>query len=352
MKINLSAPINKLGYGVVGTNVALALEANECEVSLWPIGPIQNDPKYTGTIQKMVDRQENYDIMAHSLRLWHQHDLAQHVGSNLRIGWPIFELNKFTTREKNHLKACDRLFVCSKWAKQVIENNRICVPTHVVPLGIDNNIFNEHKKPINGSTTVFLMCGKWEKRKGHDFVLQAFEKAFSSSDNVKLMVMCSNPFLKPEQEAGWHKLIFNNKLSSKIQLISRQTNQEDVAIIMSQADCGLFLSRAEGWNLELLEMMSIGKPVIATNYSGHTEFCNKENCLLIDVDKLEDAEDEMWFYKQGEWAYLGDLQMEQTVAYMRWVHQRKGELLNVHGIATGHRLNWNNTAKTIMEYLR
>ena len=37
---------------------------------------------------------------------------------------------------------------------------------------------------------------------------------------------------------------------------------------MAGADCGIFLSRAEGWNLGLLEMMAMGKPVITTNYPG------------------------------------------------------------------------------------
>ena len=51
------------------------------------------------------------------------------------------------------------------------------------------------------------------------------------------------------------------------------------------ADCGLFPARAEGWNLELLEMMACGKQVIATNYSAHTEFCTKENSILIESDE-------------------------------------------------------------------
>ena len=68
---------------------------------------------------------------------------------------------------------------------------------------------------------------------------------------------------------------------------------------MSQTDCGVFPARAEGWNLELLEMMSCGKNVIATNYSSHTEFCNSENCMLVETTELEDAHDGKWFRGQG-----------------------------------------------------
>ena len=75
---------------------------------------------------------------------------------------------------------------------------------------------------------------------------------------------------------------------------------------MSQADCGVFPAKAEGWNLDLLEMMSCGKSTIATNYSGHTEFCNKENCYLVDLPEMETAEDGKWFRGQGEWGKIGD----------------------------------------------
>ena len=74
-------------------------------------------------------------------------------------------------------------------------------------------------------------------------------------------------------------------LGNKIRMIPRQKTQNDVYNIMIQTDCGVFPARAEGWNLELLEMMACGKQVIATNYSAHTEFCNPDNCRLINTAK-------------------------------------------------------------------
>ena len=61
----------------------------------------------------------------------------------------------------------------------------------------------------------------------------------------------------------------------RVKMIPRVNTSEEVARIMGQVDCGVFPARGEGWNLELLEMMSMGKPVIATNYSGHTQFCDR-----------------------------------------------------------------------------
>ena len=39
---------------------------------------------------------------------------------------------------------------------------------------------------------------------------------------------------------------------------------------MAEAHCGVFPARSEGWNLGLVEMLSMGRHVIATDYSAHT----------------------------------------------------------------------------------
>ena len=112
--INLLAPINNLGYGVAGTNIALALRNIGTHVALWPIGPIDCDERYGIAIQEMVNNQALYMNDAPSLRIWHQHSLAEHIGKGTRIGFPIFELDRFTERELHHLESVDKIFVCSR----------------------------------------------------------------------------------------------------------------------------------------------------------------------------------------------------------------------------------------------
>ena len=83
--------------------------------------------------------------------------------------------------------------------------------------------------------------------------------------------------------------------------------------------CGLWCISitAEGWNLELLEMLACGKQVITTNYSAHTEFCNKENAF-VDIEKNETAYDGKWFNgKVGEWACIDKNEKEQFIEHMR-----------------------------------
>ena len=243
--------------------------------------------------------------------------------------------------------------MCSQWAKEVVLNqtnfddSNVCV----VPLGVDENIFQprQSKRP----NTIFFNCGKWEKRKGHDILLECFNTAFSSSDDVELWMMCENPFIG-EANQQWINLYKNSPLGDKIRIIPRQQTHKDVYSIMAQADCGVFPARAEGWNLELLEMMACGKAVITTNYSAHTEFCNEDNAFLIDIDSLETAKDGVFFSgSYGEWASILDPQKQQLTEHMKNFHTMKnsGWVQNSAGIETGNKFTWNNSVEELLNGL-
>jgi glycosyltransferase involved in cell wall biosynthesis len=50
---------------------------------------------------------------------------------------------------------------------------------------------------------------------------------------------------------------------------------------MNHADCYVSLHRSEGLGLTMAEAMSLGKPVIATGYSGNMDFMTEENSCLV-----------------------------------------------------------------------
>jgi glycosyltransferase involved in cell wall biosynthesis len=353
LSLNYIAPLNELGYGQCGINFAKCLVAGGVDLSIFPIGNVEQSPRVQELIphmprvsQKFINKKSN------CLKIWHQNDLYEFVGKGKHIGFPIFELDHFTQAEKHSLNHCDEIIVCSEWAAQIVKSNGINKPVKVVPLGFDPEIFKP--APMLGGPTRFFNAGKWEVRKGHDFILNCFTKAFGMKDNVQLIMMCDNPFPQAKGEE-WAANYKNSALSSKITLVPRQPTQENVYYIMKQVDCGVFPARAEGWNLELLELMACGKHIIATNYSGHTEFCTKESCRLIEITSLESAYDGVWFNGSGGWASLGTDQEEQMIAHMREVHNLKqsGQLdQNKAGIFQASQFTWNNSTKKLIEAIK
>ena len=359
------APINQLGYGVASLNILKALQKEGVDVGLSVIGQPQiTTEEDAQAVRRAIESAKTFDNKAPCIKIWHQNDMAQRIGSGRMIGFPIFELDTFSDLEKHHLSSCDELMVCSQWAKDVVMDQ--CPPTsyrgvpieefddesrvHVVPLGVDAELFPPAKPNITDKT-VFLNCGKWEIRKGHDILIESFKRVAEKHDNVELWMMCTNPFNSPEEEAKWTKLYDH----PKVKLIPRMPSQREVYNIMTHADCGVFPSRGEGWNLELLEMMAIGRHVIATNYSAHTEFCNEDNCKLLPIKEVEPAFDGKWFFEQGNWAKLDDESISELETQMINFHTMRSEqkdYVNQNGIETANNFSWQNTAKKIIQCLQ
>lgn len=356
--LNLICPLNSTGFGISGLNIALALSYKAGDnLSLFPIGPLDIPDKHKPAIEELKANAGKYCPFSPCLRIWHQNDLAEFVGKGLHIGFPFFELDRFNARERHHLLLLDRIFVASHWAKNIVYNQLgESVDVRVVPLGVDRDIFHENNiDRLENDYTVFFNAGKWERRKGHDFLIKAFCKAFTPHDKVILQMLSYNPFIGPLNDQ-WAKEYLGSPLgmAGKIKLLPRLTTQEAVAKVMMAADCGVFPARAEGWNLELLEMMSLGKHVICTYATAHTEFITEKNARLIDVDEgdKEVAEDGIWFHGQGRWAKLGKPQEEQLIAHLREVHRLKqtgGFRPNMAGVDTAKGFSWYNTASKIIQ---
>jgi glycosyltransferase involved in cell wall biosynthesis len=358
MNINLIAPICDVGFGVDGLNIFKALTQLGYKVALWPYGEVKAPEGDVETILRAVKRTGLFDASAPSLRIHWLSEMALQAGRGRRIGLVTFELDKLTAEEKNHLASLDTIVVPSRWAAEVLVHNGLAASTiQVAPFGVDPSIFprvgvRPHR---DGDPTVFLNCGKWEVRKGHDFLLEAFTAAFGPRDNVRLVMICHNPFshqIPPGHNRDYAHKYKTSPLGKKITVLpKRLPTQHDVAEFMGRADCGFFPARGEGWNHGLAQMMAMGKSVIATHYSAHTEYCTPENCRLIEVTRKTKAYDGVFFGGSGgKWAYLGKAQLEQAVEHLRAVHREKQEgrlQTNQAGIDTFKRLTWQGTVKAI-----
>jgi glycosyltransferase involved in cell wall biosynthesis len=196
MNINLLAPINEMGLGVDGLNIFKALTQLGHKVALWPLGEVTAPEEDIEAILQAVRRTGLFDASAPSLRVHWLSDMALQAGRGRRIGVTTFEVDKLGAVARNQLASLDTIVVPSRWAAEVLVRNGFDASViRVAPFGVDPTIFppvgaRPHR---DGDPTVFLNCGKWEVRKGHDFLLDAFSAAFGPRDNVRLVMNCHNP---------------------------------------------------------------------------------------------------------------------------------------------------------------
>lgn len=355
-------PLNSTGYGVASFNL-LREFATQGNVSLWPIGPIeQSCGEIIGLrsiIEDSIRNTQFFDQFAPSLAIWHQFDMAKSVGFGKRYGYTFFEIDRLKPNEVHHLNTLDRLFLPSLFYKGVAENSGVNVPISIAYPGVDTSIFDKNLKVdretlpglnLKSTDTVFFHAGKMEVRKATDLIPKLFKRAFPTEQDVKLIAHIYNPCLSTEENQKWFNLYSGD--SRILTFPGRLPSQKDLAVLMAVADCGLFPSRAEGWNLELAEMLAMNKHVICTAYSSHLEFANEQNAMLVEITEIVPAYDGKFFFGDGSWANLGKTQEDDIVEYMRKVYTHKKEQTlapNINNVS--ERYTWKNTAKMILEKL-
>jgi glycosyltransferase involved in cell wall biosynthesis len=83
--------------------------------------------------------------------------------------------------------------------------------------------------------------------------------------------------------------------------------------LLSVVDSYISLHRAEGLGLLMAESMYLGKPVIATGYSGNMVFMNTQNSCLVSYELIPVAKGG---YIESEGQYWAEPNIEEAASYM------------------------------------
>lgn len=119
----------------------------------------------------------------------------------------------------------------------------------------------------------------WVARKNPIAAIEAFRLAFRDAPlSVKLLIKTSNGLRHPEEFSELLKFVQKDpRILIRDEIIDRQ----HLRSLQRCCDVYVSLHRAEGFGLGLAECMSLGKPVIATAWSGNCDFMTKENSCLV-----------------------------------------------------------------------
>jgi glycosyltransferase involved in cell wall biosynthesis len=128
---------------------------------------------------------------------------------------------------------------------------------------------------------LFLFCFDFfsvMERKNPRRLIEAFSRAFAPHEGPVLVIKTIN---------GDHDIGQLERLRSSatgrddIRIIDGYLPQPHVHALMNSCDAYVSLHRGEGFGLTLAEAMALGKPVIATGYSGNLDFMNEGNSYLV-----------------------------------------------------------------------
>ena len=166
----------------------------------------------------------------------------------------------------------DAVVVPDKWEKKVFKQCGVTIPIFVLPVGMA--LKHLLKKPLSDhkhEPFVFGMSGAFWERKNHIKVLEAFIKAFGTTDKVRLKLHGRGGNNNIQEALAI--LIEKNNLHN-VEIISNLIDTQSFEDFLSSLDCYMLVSRGEGYSMSPREAMALGIPCILSNNTAHMTICN------------------------------------------------------------------------------
>jgi glycosyltransferase involved in cell wall biosynthesis len=122
-------------------------------------------------------------------------------------------------------------------------------------------------------------------------VMAGFEKAFGTSGRAQLVLKFNNSRMNADTQRSAALIAAKAAALPGVLLVDQVLPYRDLMSLYASADVYVSLHRGEGLGLGLMENMLLGKPVIATDWSGNMDFTDDANACLVGHTLIPVAEE-------------------------------------------------------------
>jgi len=226
--------------------------------------------------------------------------------TGMNIGYFFWELEKIPLKWKIISFLMNQIWAQTKFIYKIF--SKYNKNTYRMPLyfpKIKNNsknsilISEKIKKQIQGKM-VFLNIfdfSSYFQRKNPISTIMIFKKI--NYENKFLILKSHNGNLYKKEK----KIIKNHiKNHKNIIFIDEYINHNEIYKLIDFSNFFISTHKSEGLGLNLLQAMIQGKIVIATNYSGNTDFMNYKNSIMLDFYKIKVNKNEYPYSRNQYWA--------------------------------------------------
>jgi len=292
---------------------------------------------------------------------------SHHHGKS--IAYTMIETeNRISPFMSNQLRVADEIWTPSEWNRRLFRDSGVKGDIRVMPLGVDHEIYRPEERSLyygggtNGFT--FLSVFQWNWRKGPDVMLKAYIRAFSSRDDVS-MVMISRYIIQNESMTQNIISEINEWTAGERQhdrphlaLVDRVMPTYLMPKLYNSADAFCLFSRGEGWGLPYCEAAASGMPIVGADHGGQQMFLNDDYATLVRPDTVSKCEKFLetvcYFYKDMEFVDYSDRAIDEIAEKMRWAYENRDQIEEKAIACRSNILNnftWRHAAERVADRL-
>lgn len=251
--------------------------------------------------------------------------------------------------------------------KQKIGEIKLEKPVEVLFEGFDDDVYDS-KAPIHDSVKdvlsdvkesfAYLFVGHWlqgdflQDRKNISGLIYTFLDTFKNKKNRPALVLKTaivSPGITNVDEIrrridGIRAMIDSNNLPN-IYLLDGDLSDEEMNSLYNHPKIKGHVSftRGEGFGRPLLESCISGKPIIASNWSGHKDFLHPEYNFLVGgkLENVHKSAANKWILPETQWFTIN---YQEAGATMKWIYENYKKALeksrkNRHFVKTNYTMS-------------
>lgn len=251
----------------------------------------------------------------------------QHLNT-YRIGYWAWELEKFPSEPLTNAKFLNDIWVPSNFIADSIERSCFIRPKVIPHPVLDHNENNfclnaKYNFKDKFNVTGIFDLNSYIDRKNPNGILETYKKACKDKNfqkNSHLILKISGTFNK--KRAISKILSEAKKAKISLTIIDENLSNSEMESLRNSTNVFISLHRSEGFGLNIIENMNAGNIVIATNYSGNTDYMNDTNSLLVDFELIPIRDGQ---YPYGEGQFWAEPCIDHACEKLLWSYYNKNE---------------------------
>lgn len=222
---------------------------------------------------------------------------------------------------------------------QIIKEHKVSTPVQVLFEGVDTNTY--FKTDSKGHTKLnldldsikeqfcFLLVGHWlEGDYGHDrknipFTVKMFYEAFKDKKNAPALILktqgANTSYVNRRELLEKIEAVRKSMIAStlpNVYLLHGDVSDEEMNELYNHPKVKAMVSfaKGEGFGRPLLEFSVVGKPIIASGWSGQMDFLDKVNNLLVggELQNVHESVNNPFLIKESRWLSPNETQCKKS----------------------------------------